>query len=227
MGYFKNLAVNGGGGRRGGAARILQIRNETFFDRRPVIAALDAKCVNVMARLGGYLRTTMQRSMKTARASAKELRGQKTTDARGRVVSVDGKGRVVDAHGLFLPKDEARTIKSRLAEQLGEGRASKPGTPPNKHSPPTLMKLTEFGYDKDDKTLVCGPQLITSPTRPLGGKTVPQLHNEGGQAFVRIMGQNVLAEYPARPFVEPARIKGEAKLAHLLETIPLVRVKGR
>lgn len=166
----------GGGGGRGGIAGI---RTRTFLDRPTVIEALESKYRRVMAKLGGYIRTTMQRSMRY------------------------------------------------------RSKSSKPGQPPtswrsDKGHAGSLRKLIEFGYDKDDHTLVVGPQLITSPTLPLGGKTVPQLLNEGGGAFIRgFGGQKVFAEFKPRPFVQPAVEKGLTKFRDLLASVPLIQTKGR
>lgn len=178
MGYYKRF--NGGRSFGGGGSRraILQIRERTFFDRRPVISALDRKWRTVMAKLGGYVRTTMQRSMRHK----------------------DG--------------------------------PSKPGKPPHAHrddngNTGTLRRLIEFGYDQAEKSLVVGPHKIDSPTIPMGGKTVPQLHNEGGTAFIDTFGGGkVLAEFAPRPFVEPARQKAFDKLAQLVKSIPL-KFRGR
>ena len=178
MGYYKRLSgsrsFGGGGSRRA----ILQIRERTFFDRTPVKNALDEKWRTVMAKLGGYVRTTMQRSMRHK----------------------DG--------------------------------PSKPGKPPHAHrdhngNVGTLRRLIEFGYDQAEKSLVAGPHKIDSPTIPLGGKTVPQLHNEGGSAFINTFGgKSVLADFAPRPFVEPAKQKAFAKLAQLIKQIPL-KFRGR
>ncbi len=180
MGYFKRFdGMRSFGGGSGGSRRaILQIRERTFFDRRPVISALDRKWRTVMARLGGFMRTTIQRSMRHK----------------------DG--------------------------------PSKPGKPPNAHrdyngNAGKLRALVEFGYDHDEKALVVGPHKIDSPTKPRGGKTVPQLHNEGGSAFIRTFGGgSVLADFAPRPYIEPVREKAFTKLANLIRTIPL-KFRGR
>lgn len=178
MGYWKRFngsrSYGGGGSRRA----ILELRAQTFLDRRPVMSALEQKYRTVMARLGGFARTTMQRMMR---------------------------------------------------HKLGP---SKPGKPPNAHrdhggNDGTLRRLIEFGYDVDKKELVVGPHRIDSPTIPLEGKTVPQLLNEGGSAFIRSYGgKSVLAEFAPRPYVEPTLTKAMTKLADLIRTIPL-RFRGR
>lgn len=179
MGFNKRIFTAshmGGGGGRGG---IVGVRNRTFLDRPTVIEALEWKYRRVMAKLGGYVRTTMQRSMRH------------------------------------------------------RSRPSKPGEAPTswrreKGGAGALRALTEFGYDKDDHTLVIGPQLITSPTLPLGGKTVPQLLDEGGGAFIRgFGGQKTFAEFKPRPFRQPAADKGITKFRDLLATVPLIQTKGR
>ena len=168
----------GASGGRGGRRDILEIRAQTFLDRRPVINALDRKYRTVMARLGGFARTTMQRLMRNRKG------------------------------------------------------ASKPGQPPHSHkdyagNAGKLRSLIEFGYDTEKKELVVGPHKITSSTRPQGGKTVPQLLNEGGEAFVyKLGGGSVLKHFEPRPFVEPALKKTITKLADLIRTIPL-KLKGR
>lgn len=178
MGYWKRFngsrSFGGGGSRRA----ILELRNQTFFDRRPVISALERKWITVMAKTGAFCRTTMQRMMRHK----------------------DG--------------------------------PSKPGKPPNAHrdhngNDGTLRRLIEFGYDKNEKALVVGPHRIDSPTIPLDGKTVPQLHNEGGLAFINTFGGgSVLADFAPRPFVDPAKQKTFDKLAKLIKTIPL-KFRGR
>lgn len=123
-----------------------------------------------------------------------------------------------------------RTTMQRLLRH--KKGASKPGQPPHSHrdiggNTGALRRLIEFGYDTEKKELVVGPHRIDSPTKPLGGKTVPQLLNEGGEAFVyKLGGGSVLAHFEARPFVEPALKKTITKLAELIRTIPL-KFKGR
>lgn len=168
-----------GGGRSGGGNPIFGIRNRTFFNRPTVIEALEWKYRRVMAKLGGYVRTTMQRSMRHRERPSKPYKEAPTAWRHG---------------------------------TGGEG---------------ALRALTEFGYDANDHTLVVGPQLITSPTLPLGGKTVPQLLNEGGEAFVTRFGNRTLARYEPRPFVKPAVDKGINKFRELLATVPLIQTKGR
>lgn len=180
MGFNKRIYtmghMGGGGSGRGG---IVGVRNRTFLDRPTVIEALEWKYRRVMAKLGGYVRTTMQRSMRNRKRSSKP--GEPPTSWR--------------------------------REKGGQG---------------ALRALTEFGYDKDDHKLVIGPQLITSTTTPLGGKTVPQLLNEGGGAFIRKFGGGrVMATYEPRPFVQPAVDKGIDKFRDLLKTVPLIQTKGR
>lgn len=178
MGYFKRFSgsrsFGGGGSRRA----ILQIREQTFFNRRPVINALDQKWRSVMAKLGGFMRTTIQRSMRHKDGPSKE-------------------GKPPHAHRDY------------------NGNAGK------------LRALVEFGYDQSEKALVVGPHKIDSPTIPLEGKTVPQLHNEGGRAFITTFGgRSVIADFAPRPFIEPAREKAFTKLANLIKTIPL-KFRGR
>lgn len=231
MGFNKRLNVmrTMGPFSGGGSNPIFHVRARTFFDRRPVIAALESKYLKVAARLGGYMRTTMQRLMKTPRAKAKELRNKRTPDGH----EIDGRGHVFDASGAMVSPEKARDVKRKFAEHLARGRASAPGKPPHSHNDGygnagALKRLVEFGWDDRVKSLVCGPQLITSPTVPLGGKTVPQLLNEGGKAFIKgFGGESVMGHFRPRPFVEPTAEKGFTKLADLLRTVPLVRTKGR
>lgn len=219
MGINKRIYGMGGRGGRGGGLDILGIRHETFFDRLNVINALDTKYIKVMARLGGYTRKTMQNSMKRPKASAKELKGKKFIDRQGRVLTVASRGQVVDESGTPVSKKFAAYIRKSLGIGLAKGRPSEPGKPPNVHKG-TLRALIEFGYEKEDKALVVGPHKIGSPTLPLGGKSVPQLLNEGGQARFRNSG--VVATYPARPFVQPAMAKGIKKFRELIATVPFV-----
>ena len=157
----------------------MNIRARTFLDRPTVIEALEFKYVRVMARLGGFIRTTMQRLMRYRK------------------------------------------------------RASEPGEPPTSWrgsagNSGALRRLIEFGYDRNAHTLVVGPQLIKSPTIPLGGKSVPQLLDEGGSAMLRKLGgKSVLANFDARPFRQPAAEKGINKFRELLATVPLIQIKGR
>ena len=164
---------------RSGSGSILQVRARTFLDRPSVIESLEAKYLTVMARLGGYIRTTMQRSMRYRK------------------------------------------------------KASKPGQPPTSRrdysgNAGMLRSLIEFGYDRTDHMLVVGPQKIQSPTLPLGGKSVPQLLDQGGAAYVyQLGGKRTLAHYEPRPFVQPAVEKGLTKFRELLSTVPLIQTKGR
>ncbi len=177
MGVNKRLYGLGHSG-SGGGNPIFAIRNQTFLDRPTVIEALEFKYRRVMAKLGGFTRTTMQRSMRYSKKPSK-------------------------------PGQPPRSIRDY------NGNAG------------ALRRLIEFGYDKNDKTLVIGPQLISSPTLPLGGKTVPQLLNEGGTAFVKNFGNRIPATFKARPFVQPAVEKGITKFRDLLATVPLIQTKGR
>lgn len=177
MGFNKRLYGSGGNG--AGRNEIFEIRNQTFFDRRPIIAALEYKYRHVLARLGGFIRTTMQRSMRHRSKTSKV--GQPPT--------------------------------SWVRDKGGEG---------------ALRALVEFGYDAAHHRMICGPQKIDSPTIPLGGKSVPQLLNEGGDAYIRSFGgRKVLASFGPRPFDRPAADKGVTKLAGLLADVPLVEVVGR
>lgn len=80
MGFYKRFNGAGGSNRRG---EILSIREQTFLDRRPVVDALDKKYRTVMARLGGYARTTMQRSMRRRAKKAPSKEGQPPNAHKG------------------------------------------------------------------------------------------------------------------------------------------------
>ena len=180
MGVNKRLYGLGKSGRGDGTGAIVAVRNRTFLDRDAVKSALEYKHRRVMAKLGGYCRTTMQMLMRRRDRKSK-------------------------------PDVEAPTSWRR--EKGGNG---------------ALRALIEFGYDAKDQTLVVGPQLITSPTKALGGKTVPQLLDQGGTAVIRQFGgSRVIAHFAPRPFTEKAFNKGYEKLGKLLETVPLIRKKGR
>lgn len=150
---------------------IFAIRNETFFDRSGVVAALENKERIVLMRLGGYVRKIMQNSFRKKK------------------------------------------------------KASSPGEPPHRHIG-TLRALTEFGYDKQEQSVVIGPHRIDSPTIVIGGGTVPQLLDQGGSAIV--YGGESVATFLPRPFTPPAFDKGREKLAELLKTVPLkLKLKAR
>ena len=154
------------------SGNIAGIRNKQFFDRPAVTGALDRKTVRVMARLGGFVRVVMQRSMRKRKGP------------------------------------------------------SKPGSPPNAHIG-TLRALTEFGYDAQDKSLVVGPHKIDSPTIPVGGGTVAELLNQGGDALVYALGgRSVKAHFSPRPFTDPALDKGITKFRDELATVPFT-ARGR
>ncbi len=116
-------------------------------------------------------------------------------------------------------------------------RKSAEGKPPSVHQASkggqsALKALIEFGYDRTTRSLVCGPQLITSPTLPLGGKSVPRLLDQGGQAYIRSFGgQKVLATFGPRPFVKPSldATLGSNKIREIIEKNPLLgrNIRGR
>lgn len=163
----------GGGG--SGRSGIAGIRMRTFLDRPTVIEALEHKYRIDMMRLGGFLRTTMQKLMRH------------------------------------------RDRPSKPGEAPTSWRRSKGGEG-------ALRALIEFGYDTKEHTLICGPQKITSPTFPLGGKSVPQLLNEGGVASIRLLdGSRGYRTFAARPFVDVAlqkTLKAE-KMQKIIERNPL------
>jgi hypothetical protein len=101
-------------------------------------------------------------------------------------------------------------------------KISEPGKPPHaRRNNPQLREKTFFGYETSTDTLVVGPTIYRSKTKPASGKTVPQLLNEGGRADVVTPRGVVKADYRPRPFVAPAQEIGNEKFAELLEKTPL------
>lgn len=152
---------------------------------------------------------------------------------RARVQSaVDaGTRKVLSRFGAYVRTRARSSLRKRTA-------ASAPGTPPSVHSG-EIKKFLYFVFEPASKGVVIGPAGF-GRARP-GGKTVPELHEEGGAAveaaravflirrpggaYVRSPTQRgfrvdipaKLARYPARPYMKPAfdaELKG--KLAGLL-----------
>lgn len=76
--------------------------------------------------------------------------------------------------------------------------ASRPGRPPHAHVG-LLRKLLFFAYEKRAATVVIGPVLLRA------GSKVPYLMEYGGRTINKgRLGQSRPANYPARPFMQPA-----------------------
>jgi hypothetical protein len=142
---------------------IFQVTSKMFFDRAAVVKAVGRKNTTVLARTGGFARTTMKQGMRKRK-------------------------KVSAADGLSYPSSHS-----------GE-----------------LRNLIFFAYDAARKGVVVGPLAFGSK---VGGKTVPQLINEGGSmtkaVTYRDSGRTSSRRfvYKPRPFVALA----------LATTLPIFR----
>lgn len=95
--------------------------------------------------------------------------------------------------GGFLRKVAQRGMKIRVGP-------SKPGQPPNAHSPPLLRTFLEYAYDTVKKRLVVGPKLLPRSNNLV----LPGLMERGGLIESKVRKKSVMKRYPARPFMKPA-----------------------
>lgn len=185
-----------------------------FIDKSTVFQALDRKRRTVLARTGGYTRTSMRNSMKRA---PKKKRIQRAVDEDGREILFDRRGRMHTADGRFLPREHAAKIIKRQRTTT----SSREGQPPY-YREGSLRRLIYFGYDPNEQSIVTGPTLFKpSKVRPAHGKTTPELINEGGFANVlKPGGGNIRTEYKPRPFTPPAAAKGSKFFHEQIEKSP-------
>jgi len=107
---------------------------------------------------------------------------------------------VLSRFGAFVKRTAQLSIRSR------DG-SSKPGTPPHSHTG-LLRKYIFFSWDKDSRSEVIGPAKITDRKTP---DAPPAL--EYGGVFLRHNGAGrYRANYPARPFMQPALKKNSPEL---------------
>lgn len=116
--------------------------------------------------------------------------------------------RVLARAGGLVRTTARRSIRKRR-------RVSSPGSPPSSHSG-ELRRLIFFAYDRDASEVVIGPLLFRGASpNSAGGKTTPQLLEEGGTRSVptrrresRFGGQYTSPaksqQYAPRPFMRPA-----------------------
>ena len=112
MGYFKNMAIRGGGRRRGRGRGTLQV-TEWFFDSPKVMAAVDAGTRKVLSRFGAFVRRTARQGIRRRRRSS--LPGTAPTNQTGLLKSF-----------IFFSYDPAARSVVIGPERLG----SKDGTVP-------------------------------------------------------------------------------------------------
>lgn len=135
-----------------------------------------------------------------------------------------------------------RSMRNSMRYKQKSGKVSPPGSPPKAlKENPLLRRGIGFTVARNSKNVVIGPDRFDKRKKTQGrthrestvlrGKTVPQLLDEGGEVRMRLLGEelwpannwnaelpgtDVVAVYKPRPFVAPARVKGEERFLELL-----------
>ncbi len=124
--------------------------------------------------------------------------------------------RVLSQTGAF-----ARTVMKRGMRK--RKKVSDPGEFPSSHAG-HLRNLIFFGYDAAKKSVVIGPTLFKDK---VGGKTIPQLINEGGNAAIDVTDRKTgkktrrSVTYRPRPFVALTAKVAIPKFRENMAKIPL------
>lgn len=157
-----------------------------FFDRAVVKNAVDAATRRNLSKLGVFIRTTSQRSMRKARQ--KKL-SEMTPEERRR---------------YRIRQEIGRRNGFKAAKPLAH---SKPGEPP-RWITKLLRRHIKFIFDLRTRSMVVGPELLSGKqTHP----TVPELLEYGG-TVTRKSGR---MRYEARPYMQPAYEKEKGKIPGL------------
>lgn len=118
------------------------------------------------------------------------------------------KGNFFDRPGVMAAADRMRTrvlsrfgafVRQRARTSLRKRKGpSSPGTPPHSHGRHLLRNWILFSYDRQTRSVVIGPALLTR------GTGMPRLGEYGGAGDGRQNGKRVRVVYPARPYMRPA-----------------------
>ena len=128
--------------------------------------------------------------------------------------------RVLSRFGAYVRNDAKKSMRSsrgrivttRTGRQRRVFKPSKPGKPP-KSIEGLLRRFVYYAYDKYKGTVVAGPTIL--PNKSRHGVPIPGLHEHGGTQVVRFGKKQVVAKYPARPYMRPAGEKNTKKLGQL------------
>ena len=189
----------------------MRARFRLYVDRPHVMARVERKKLAVLARVGAFGRRVMKNKYR------KPLTGK-----RLRQVAVNGKqylvpiqGRVIDlTTGQPCREQEANAARIELAKVL---RHSSAGKPPRRGPTDNLYRFTDFGIDPATESAVIGAIPFDQQPRMEGRVSVPELLDKGGGEYIG----NLLVQYDAYPFTAPSLGPTAAKMAQLVESIPL------
>lgn len=139
-------------------------------------------------------------------------------DHRGVMLRVRAKrNRVLYQTGAYTRTSESRRIRTRK-------KKSKPGQGPTNQTR-RLKSGVKFTVDELEGTVVAGitPNTGKSNSTPLGGKTIPQLIDQGGKSRVvdPFTGKTSIVDYGPRPITDPVRPKAEEFFRKKIETVQL------
>ena len=84
-------------------------------------------------------------------------------------------------------------------------KSSQPGKSPKSHTK-TLKNNIVFDVDVDAGEATIGVALLPSrkEAKPLGGKSIPQVIDEGGdERLTTLAGKSIKANFKARPILDP------------------------
>lgn len=108
-----------------------------------------------------------------------------------------------------LIKAGAYIRRSAMQSMRSSKKSAPPGQPPRAHKNPYLKTGIRFGYDANERRMVCGP-LLRQQTRGLG---IPKLLEKGGMV-IRMQGQKLRQmTYKGNPYMQPALDKNVNKIA--------------
>ncbi len=159
-----------------------------FFDRQ-VFAAYERAEKLALSKFGAYVRSDARKSMRRA-PKRKRIVGRNfgARDERGRFLKATG-GREVVQYGHSSAGNPPYTIKGQL------------------------RRFIYFLYDRFKQNVIIGP--IKLARKSGSGVPVPGLHEHSGHQMVRFGRKQVVAHYPARPYMRPAGEKNVKKLGQL------------
>lgn len=153
-----------------------------FLDRPEIMKMMDRKTLWVMRTIGYRIRQHARKSLKI-----KPYRAKKGAKVRARMKA---SGRVV-----YGPAAEG-AIRRGTAEFMAVSSSSPAGKPPFAHEKEGLRRIY-YSWDSAKQAEVVGPVLFGKQP---AGKSVAQLHEEGGTATIN----GTIGKYPPRPFMRPA-----------------------
>lgn len=204
-----------------------------FIDRPHVMRRVGAKQRRILAKTGGYGRTSMKRLIKRPlkRKKPRTVRLRDPLTGRednyyvppeGPVLLVKRKKKHRERREFPAPGHMAYLARLEVSKRY---QKSSRGQPPRRGPTDLLRKHIYFGLDLETESVVIGPMPFESQPPMLRRKTVPELLNRGGYKVASPgngrIGKHrigrVLVRYVPHPFVEPVLPIARKKMRQLIK----------